>query len=273
MAGDVTVRVRAGYMDDRQIVLFVELSPPARFVLAETWLRDQFGRVYRARSSFADSAIGEHIVTFDAPAPPLLLTGARLWLESRQIEREPGPERISIALSLAMILTASAPTFAPFLLNMGINYAVLLAVAAAYLGLLYLIVHVLVRPETRGPLLGGITGGVLFLALTLPTYVLIATVARGCRGSARLRRHHAPARRVRERVLHRDGLLAAALLLTRVWRASWTEWEASAQRSDASDLDQIDPLARALRGLGEERVQVHAAMRADMADDVRGPAG
>lgn len=178
-AGDVEVSVRAGYMDERQIVLFMILSPPARFTFSDPELRDQFGRVYHPRSSFADSATGEHIVTFEAPQPPLLMTGARLWLEATQIEREPGPQRTRVSLSLPLVLTAwMGQTLAPFLLDMAINYVGMVVAALAYLGLIHVAVRVLGRREAWAPFTDGVTTGVLFLALALPTYILVAAAFR-----------------------------------------------------------------------------------------------
>lgn len=178
-AGDVEVRVTAGYMDERQIVLFMTLAPPARFTLSEAALRDQFGRVYRARSSFADSTTGEHIVTFEAPQPPLLVTGARLWLETTQIERERGPQRTRVSLSLPLVLTAPmGPTLAFFFLDMAINYGVMVVAALGYLALPHLAARMLKRREAWAAYLDGVTAGVLFLAIALPTYILIASAFR-----------------------------------------------------------------------------------------------
>lgn len=168
------IQLLGGYMNERQLVLFLRLSPPARFVLSETTLRDQFGRVYAARSSFADAETGEHIVWFEAPQPPLTVTGARLWLESSRLERGAGPERVQVAVSLPFVLTSSNSAWGSFLLGTAINYAVMAAVAVAYVSLFYLGALVTRRGAPRS-VARGVRDGVLFLALALPTYVLIAT--------------------------------------------------------------------------------------------------
>lgn len=64
------------------------------------------------------------------------------------------------------------------MLDMAINYTVILIVAFGYIALMHLVAFVARGKERSIAFLGGARTGVLFLAVALPTYILIATTFR-----------------------------------------------------------------------------------------------
>jgi hypothetical protein len=171
-------RLVGGYMDARQMVLFAYVDPPARFSPEAITLRDQFGRTYHLTAETADIATGENVVYFDAPAFPILLTGARLRLDVAQLDRGP-VVRTPVSLSLSAVVTARDEAWGGYVVNMAINYVALAVVSLAYLALLFAAcVAARVGEATRSAFLARVLPAVAFTAVAVPTYIAVATLFR-----------------------------------------------------------------------------------------------
>ena len=176
--GGAQVRLVGGYMDAQQIVLFMRMDPPARSLPASTHLRDQFGRSYAVHAQVADLATGESVLYFFAPGFPLLQTGARFTLEASELERA-GSERVPASLSLTATVLANDPTVGAYVRDMAINYLVLALAAAAYLALTIAGIRLFrAAPSKRRAYLAGVSSALLFIVITLPTYIAVAALLR-----------------------------------------------------------------------------------------------
>jgi hypothetical protein len=81
-----TVRLVAGYADNNQTVLVLNVQPPDHRLFGRTELTDQFGRVIEFSGGMSDTRAGDNVLIFHALPWPDSTLGARLRLHISTLE-------------------------------------------------------------------------------------------------------------------------------------------------------------------------------------------
>jgi hypothetical protein len=90
-----TVRLVAGYADNNQTVLVLNVQPPDHNFFQQPRLTDQFGRTIEPRGGMSDQLTGDNVLLFNGIPWPDALLGVRLRLHAGVLEALPGGQPVT----------------------------------------------------------------------------------------------------------------------------------------------------------------------------------